>query len=56
MFSEYGIIRTSITAPRRLEGLIARPRLDNSFLSELIEKRLVLVSAPAGYGQKHPVG
>ena len=50
MFSEYGIIRTRITAPRRLEGLIARPRLDN-LLSELIEKRLVLVSAPAGYGK-----
>ena len=50
MFSDYGIIRTRITAPRRLEGLVARPRLNN-LLSELIEKRLVLVSAPAGYGK-----
>ncbi len=50
MFSNYGIIRTRITAPRRREGLVARPRL-NKLLSELIEKRLVLVSAPAGYGK-----
>jgi len=50
VFSDYGIIRTRITAPRRLEGLVARPRLNN-LLSELIEKRLVLVSAPAGYGK-----
>ncbi len=50
MFSEYSIIRTRITAPRRRGELVARQRLTN-LLSELIEKRLVLVSAPAGYGK-----
>lgn len=50
MFKDYGIIRTRITAPRRRDGLVARPRLNN-LLSELTEKRLVLVSAPAGYGK-----
>jgi ATP/maltotriose-dependent transcriptional regulator MalT/DNA-binding SARP family transcriptional activator len=50
MFSEYGIIRTRVTAPRRRGELVTRPRL-NKLLSELIEKRLVLVSAPAGYGK-----
>ncbi|NTW43740.1 MAG: hypothetical protein HGB14_04740, partial [Anaerolineaceae bacterium] len=50
MFTEYSIIRTRITAPRRRGELVARQRLTN-LLSELIEKRLVLVSAPAGYGK-----
>ena len=50
MFSRYGIIRTRITAPRRRGELVTRQRLTD-LLSELIEKRLVLVSAPAGYGK-----
>ena len=50
MFSDYAIIRTRITAPRRRGKWVARQRL-NSLLGELVEKRLVLVSAPAGYGK-----
>jgi len=50
MYSEFGIIRTRISAPRRRGELVTRQRL-NHLLSELIDKRLVLVSAPAGYGK-----
>jgi LuxR family transcriptional regulator, maltose regulon positive regulatory protein len=50
MSSDYAIIRTRITVPHRRRKLVARPRL-NDLLNELIEKRLVLVSAPAGYGK-----
>lgn len=50
MSSEITITRTRITTPRRRGDLIARPRL-NSLLGELVEKRLVLVTAPAGYGK-----
>ena len=50
MYSDYGIIRTRISAPRRRGELVTRQRLNN-LLSELIDKRLVLVSAPAGYGK-----
>ncbi|HEX7557287.1 MAG TPA: tetratricopeptide repeat protein, partial [Leptolinea sp.] len=50
MASDYAIIHTRITAPRRRGELVTRQRL-NDLLNELIEKRLVLVSAPAGYGK-----
>jgi LuxR family transcriptional regulator, maltose regulon positive regulatory protein len=50
MLSEITITRTRITTPRRRGDLISRPRL-NSLLGELVEKRLVLVTAPAGYGK-----
>ena len=44
------IIRTRITPPRRRKELVERQRLNN-LLGELVDKRLVLVSAPAGYGK-----
>ncbi len=50
MLSDITIIRTRITAPRRRTDLVARQRLID-LLNELVEKRLVLVSAPAGYGK-----
>ena len=50
MLSDYAIIRTRISPPRRRDEILARPRL-NHLLGELVEKRLVLVSAPAGYGK-----
>lgn len=50
MTRENSIIRTRITVPRRRNELVARQRL-NDLLSRLVEKRLVLVSAPAGYGK-----
>ncbi|MDX9850716.1 MAG: tetratricopeptide repeat protein [Anaerolineaceae bacterium] len=50
MFGDQTIIRTRITPPRRRKDLVNRTRL-NQLLTEMIEKRLVLVSAPAGYGK-----
>ena len=50
MLSDSTIIRTRITTPRRRNDLVARQRLID-LLNELVEKRLVLVSAPAGYGK-----
>lgn len=50
MLNDFSIIRTRITPPRRWAELVERPRLLH-LLSELIEKKLVLVSAPAGYGK-----
>jgi ATP/maltotriose-dependent transcriptional regulator MalT/two-component SAPR family response regulator len=50
MFGNQSIIRTRITPPRRRKDLVERKRLIQ-FLEEMVEKRLVLVSAPAGYGK-----
>lgn len=44
------IPKTRITIPRRRQDLITRPRLDD-LLVELLEKKLILISAPAGYGK-----
>jgi len=50
MLGNQSIIQTRITPPRRRKDLVERKRLIQ-FLEEMIEKRLVLVSAPAGYGK-----
>lgn len=50
MFGNQTIIRTRINPPRRRKDLVNRSRL-NQLLADMIEKRLILVSAPAGYGK-----
>ncbi len=50
MFGNQPIIQTRIIPPRRRNNLVARKRLIQ-LLDEQLEKRLVLVSAPAGYGK-----
>lgn len=44
------ISKTKITPPQRRAGLLSRPRLIET-LHTLLNKKLVLVSAPAGYGK-----
>ncbi len=50
MFSDNPVTRTRITAPRRRTDLITRQRLLDS-MHELIDNRLILITAPAGYGK-----
>lgn len=44
------ITRTKIVIPRRRSELISRPRL-TSLLDGLLDNRLIILSAPAGYGK-----
>ena len=50
MQSDYTVPRTRITIPRRRNDLVARPRL-LELIHELSEHKLILVTAPAGYGK-----
>ena len=50
MLSDNSVTRTRITIPRRRHDLISRQRLLD-LLSELIDYKLVLITAPAGYGK-----
>ena len=50
MFGNQPIIQTRIIPPRRRKNVVERNRL-LFLLNEQIEKRLVLVTAPAGYGK-----
>ena len=50
MLADSIVPRTRITVPRRRGDLVTRQRLLN-LLNELLEKKLILVSAPAGYGK-----
>jgi ATP/maltotriose-dependent transcriptional regulator MalT/DNA-binding SARP family transcriptional activator len=50
MLSDNFVPRTRITIPRRRNELISRQRLLD-LLSELIDHKLILVTAPAGYGK-----
>ena len=44
------ITRTKLIIPRRRGEIISRPRL-LAVLEEAIDKRLIIVAAPAGYGK-----
>ncbi|NPV75864.1 MAG: tetratricopeptide repeat protein [Anaerolineae bacterium] len=50
MLADSTVPRTRITVPRRRGDLVTRQRLLD-LLNELLEKKLILVSAPAGYGK-----
>jgi LuxR family maltose regulon positive regulatory protein len=50
MLSDNPVARTRITIPRRRHDLITRQRLLDS-LNELIDHKLLLITAPAGYGK-----
>ena len=45
------VTRTRILVPRRRPELLSRSRLLNSFIEELLDNKLIIVAAPAGYGK-----
>lgn len=47
---KYQVTRTKIICPRRRSDLLSRPRLIN-LLEDLLDFRLVILIAPAGYGK-----
>ncbi len=48
--ADFPITRTRIIAPRKRPDYLQRPRL-NSILESFMDKKLILVAAPAGYGK-----
>jgi ATP/maltotriose-dependent transcriptional regulator MalT len=50
MDSNNPIILSRVTVPRRRSDLLARPRL-TKLLGDVLEKKLIVISAPAGYGK-----
>jgi len=51
-----GFARTKIQIPRPRAGLVARARIDQPLRRALLEQRLVLLSAPAGFGKTSALG
>ena len=50
MASEIPITRTKILVPRRRDEIVSRPRLLNT-LTEMMDAKLLIISAPPGYGK-----
>lgn len=50
MITPFPISKTKIITPKRRQEIVTRPRLIET-LYELLNKKLVLISAPAGYGK-----
>jgi len=48
--SDYPVLRTKITPPYRGDEILSRQRLIELF-DDLLEKKLVILTAPAGYGK-----
>lgn len=48
--SDYPVLRTKITPPYRRDEILSRQRLIELF-DDLLEKKLVILTAPAGYGK-----
>ena len=44
------VLQTKITLPRRRDGILSRGRLNDLF-NELLDHKLIVVTAPAGYGK-----
>ena len=50
MANELPITRTKLLIPQKRRELLSRPRLLD-LLSELLDFRLIIIAAPAGYGK-----
>ncbi len=48
--SDYPVLRTKISPPYRRDEILSRERLIELF-DDLLEKKLVIITAPAGYGK-----
>ena len=48
--NELSTIITKVVVPKKKSGFLTRPRLLD-FLDEHVQRRLILISAPAGYGK-----
>jgi LuxR family transcriptional regulator, maltose regulon positive regulatory protein len=51
MQDNFLVTRTRILVPRRRPELLSRPRLVNALMDMLVDNKLIIVAAPAGYGK-----
>ena len=51
MQDNFLITRTRILVPRRRPELLSRPRLVNGLMDMLVDSKLIIVAASAGYGK-----
>ena len=51
MQDNFLVTRTRILVPRRRPELLSRPRLVNALMDMLVDDKLIIVAAPAGYGK-----